>query len=153
MQDCKKLKRKKTKNSLVEAVLPKALKRILERRSILAAVVAFTVAMLLVDFALVFFFGPQFRSYAGYIFGRNDKETLIVLFFIEGGVIFGAGALYASGFEENRVMNPNNPAVSYVLDKIWRQRQEHREKQNALGCILMLVGGPLLLISFILCFI
>ena len=122
-------------------------------KNVLFAVLVSEFAIIFVDFVLVFLFGSQFHSYWGYIFGSNDKETLLVLFFLEGAVIFGVGALFAAGISETKMASSTNPATSYVLSKISKQREEHREKQISTGFMLMLVGGPLLVISLVMCLV
>ncbi len=134
-------------------MLSEILGHISEWKNVLVAVLVSEFAIIFIDFALVFLFGPQFRSYTGYIFGTNYKETLIVLFFLEGAVIFGMGALFAAGISEIKMASSTNPATSYVLSKISKQREEHREKQISTGFMLMLVGGPLLVVSLVMCLV
>jgi len=134
-------------------VLSGILRHISGRKNVLFAVLVSEFAIIFVDFVLVFLFGSQFHSYWGYIFGSNDKETLLALFFLEGAVIFGIGALFAAGISETKMASSTNPATSYVLSKISKQREEHREKQISTGFMLMLVGAPLLVISLVMCLV
>jgi hypothetical protein len=101
---------------------------------------------MLVDLIVVYLFGGQFRSYAGWLFGINDKETLGSLLFIEGALIVGIGASLAAGYAETRMQPARSPATPYVAEKISPQRGEFREKQISVGLTLMLVGAPLIII-------
>ncbi len=113
----------------------------------LAVVLASEIGIITANFALVALFGAQLRSYISYIFGSNDLETLFTLIFLEGGFVFGAGAVYSSGILEN--IYTVRQAHPVVLDKMLQQRQEMREQQSALGKKLMLVGGPLIIVSIV----
>jgi len=103
------------------------------------------IVIIAVDLVLVALFGPQFRSFAISVFGNGDKETLGSLLFIEGGLVFGAGAVYFSGGVEN--VGGTHPVV---LDKRLEQRQEMRGQQKFFGKTLMLIGGPLIIESVII---
>ncbi len=109
--------------------------------------------MILADFVSVYFFGPQIWSYAGYFFGSDIKTTLVILLFVEGGVIFGVGAVWASGSMETVFQGGNLKTNPYYRGDDWKQRREQTEGQNATGQILMFAGGPLLIVSFVLLFI
>ena len=126
------------------------LKVIIEWKKILVAVLSPMLVLILADFVLAFLFGSQIRSISPFVFGRNDKETFISLVFLEGGVIFALGAFFASGKTEKITSVPATPADIYKIEKLFPQRPEDREKQISTGILLMLVGGPLLAISFIL---
>ena len=103
------------------------------------------IAIIVVNLALVALFGSQFRAFAYSIFGNGDKETLASLLFIEGGLIFGAGAVYFSGVGENvRATHP------IVLDKGLEQHQEMRAQRESFGKTLMFIGGLLIIVSVIL---
>lgn len=115
-------------------------------KKVLVAVVVSEVAVIVADLVLVTLFGPQLRSFATYIFGGNDKETLSNILFIEGALVFGVGALYSSGVLENATA-ARARTHPVVLDKYVEQSQEMRKQQNVLGKILMLVGGPLIILS------
>jgi hypothetical protein len=98
-----------------------------------------------VDLVLVAVFGSQLRSFSTSVFGNGDKETLASILFIEGGLALGAGAVYFSGMGEN--VGGTHPVV---LDKRLEQRREMREQQKSSGVILMLIGGPLILLSLLI---
>lgn len=110
----------------------------------------FWFALILADLALVYFFGSQFWSYAGYLFGTNAKITLSVIMFIEGAVLIALGIVWASGAMESRFQGSNIQTNPYFHKDEWKQRGEQTEKQNDVGKILMLTGGPILIASFIL---
>jgi hypothetical protein len=118
-------------------------------KKVLIIFVVSDILVISVDFAAVFFFGAQFRSYAGLIFGNSDKATLSSLLFIEGALIVGIGASLAAGYAENRMAPSSGPATPYVVSKISEQREEFREKQISAGLVLMLLGTPLIAISII----
>lgn len=121
----------------------------LESRRILVTLLGLTLAILLVNLLLSVFWGGQIRANATWIFGSSIKETLIGLLFLEGAIIFGVGSFLASGVVELQIIRPSNPAMPFILRKISSQREEHRQKQVSVGLFLMLVGGPLLAMSFI----
>jgi hypothetical protein len=107
------------------------------------------ILVMLVDLVVVYLFGGQFRSYAGWLFGSNNKETLGSLLFIEGALIVGIGASLAAGYAETSMQPARSPSTPYVTEKISAQRGEFREEQISLGLMLMLVGVPLIIICII----
>lgn len=125
--------------------MSRILKVIIEWKSVLAPVLVLIPA----DFVLAFLFGSLIRSSFPFIFGRNDIETFISLAFLEGSVIFGLGAFFASGISE-RTSVPATPADVYRIEKLSLQRSERRKRQISTGVFLMLIGGLLLAICFIL---
>ncbi len=128
-------------------------KRASSWRNILIKAAVFWTAVILTDYVIALFFGPQFWSYAGYFFGSDIKTTLIILIFIEGAVIFAIGAVWASGLMETTFEADNLMTNPYYQKEQWKQRREQTERQNVTGKILMFVGGPLLITAFILVFI
>jgi hypothetical protein len=127
-------------------------KAVSEWKKVLVVILASVLVLILADFILAFIFGSQTRSSAAFIFGSNDKATFTSLLFIEGGFIFGAGAFFASGISETKIAAQSNPASPYLMEKLSSQRPEHRKKQISTGVLLMLIGGSVLVISFILAF-
>jgi len=113
-------------------------------KKLLAAVLISEIAIAAVDIVLVALFGSQLRSFATFVFGNNGAETAASLLFIEGGLVFGAGAVFFSGGVEN--VGGTHPIV---LDKRLEQRQQMRGQQRFFGMTLMLVGGPLLIAAVI----
>jgi hypothetical protein len=113
---------------------------------------AFWSAVILVDLVVVYFFGSLIWSYAGYFFGNDIRTTLTVLMFVEGGVPFAFGAVWASGAMETWFQGGNLKTNPYFRKDDWKQRREQTEKQNVMGKVLMLAGGPLLIASLILVF-
>jgi hypothetical protein len=108
-------------------------------------------SIILIDFIAAFLYGLQLRSYAGWLFGSNDKTTFLSLLFIEGALTLGLGALIAAGFSENRMTPPlNSPSAPYVVEKLSEQRAEFREKQISTGLLIMLIGAPLIILPIIL---
>ena len=110
----------------------------------LATVLVSEIVIILLDLVVAMLFGSQLRSFSSSVFGNGDKETLASLLFIEGGLAFGAGAVYFSGGTEN--VGGTHPVV---LDKRLEQRKEMRGQQKSSGKILMLIGGPLIVVSLI----
>jgi type VI protein secretion system component VasK len=129
------------------------MKRVFGLRTVLMKAACFWLALVIADFVMVYLFGPQLWSYAGYFFGSDIRTTLIVIMFIEGAVIFAIGAVWASGSMETTFEGDNLMTNPYYQHEQWKQRREQTEGQNATGKILMFVGGPLLIASFILVFI
>jgi hypothetical protein len=107
------------------------------------------ILIMLVDLVVVYLFGGQFRSYAGWLFGSNDKETLGSLLFIEGALIVGIGASLVAGYAENTMQPARSPSTPYVVEKISTQRGEFREEQISVGLMLMLIGAPLIITCII----
>jgi len=130
--------------------LPHVMKHFFKLRNVLIRAACFWCALVLADFVLVYFFGPQFWSYAGYVFGNDVKVTLAVLMFIEGAVLLALGLVWASGSMETVFQGGNLKTNPYFRKDDWKQRREQTEKQNDVGKILMLAGGPILIASFIL---
>jgi len=131
----------------------KVTKRVSGWKGIAIKATVFWSAVILLDLVLVFFFGPKFWSYTGYLFGNDTKTTLIVLMFIEGAILFAVGAVWASGSMETTFEGDNLMTNPYFQHEQWKQRREQTEGQNAAGKILMFAGAPLLVSSFILGFI
>jgi len=105
------------------------------------------------DFIVAFLYGVSLRASAGWLFGRNDMETFGSLLFIEGAMLVGVGATVAAGFSENVAAPVRGPSTPYMVERISRDRAEHREKQISSGILLMLIGAPLIIITIILTFI
>jgi hypothetical protein len=127
-------------------------KAVSEWKKVLLTILASALVLMIADFILAFLFGSQIRSSAAFIFGNNNKETFISLLFIEGAFVFGAGAFFASGIPQTRVAAPSGPASPYIIEKLSSQRPEDRKKQISTGVFLILIGGLLLVTSFILAF-
>jgi len=134
-----------------ESSLLQMTKAISKWRTVLVRASAFWSAVILIDVVLVYFFGPQLWSYGGW-FGNDSKTTLVVLLFIEGGVLFAFGAMWASGAMETTFGSSNIRVDPYHQREPWKQRREQTEEQNVIGKILMLAGGPLLIASSVLLF-
>ena len=109
----------------------------------------FNVLIVFIDLIVIFFYGPQIRLSAAWLFGSEDKTTLSSLLFIEGALIIGVGALLAGGFAENRIHPPRAPSTPYTVEKISKQRSEFREEQISTGLLLMLAGLPLIIMSIL----
>jgi hypothetical protein len=109
----------------------------------------FNVLIVFIDLIVIFFYGPQIRLSAAWLFGSEDKTTLSSLLFIEGALIIGVGALLAGGFAENRMHPTNVPSTPYTVEKISKQRSEFREEQISTGLLLMLAGVPLVILSIL----
>jgi hypothetical protein len=119
-------------------------------RAALIKASAFWFAAIVLDLILAYFFGPQLWSYAGYFFGSDARTTLIALLFIEGGVLFAFGVVWASGAMETTFGGSNIKLNPYYQREPWKQRREQTEKQNTTGEVLMFAGGPLLVLSLVL---
>lgn len=106
--------------------------------------------LILSDFVIAFLFGIQIRSSSPFAFGRNDLDTVMSLLFLEGGVVFGLGAFFASGVADTsatsqtgaRDANGSEKSVSRVVDQ--------RRKLTSAGIVMILIGGLLLAVSFFL---
>ena len=89
-------------NAILEkSPLSQKMKSISKWRIILVRASVFWIAVILADLVLVYFFGSQIWSNAGFLFGNDAKITLSVLLFIEGGVLLAMGTLWASGSMDN----------------------------------------------------
>ncbi len=119
-------------------------------RNILLRATCFWFALVLADYLAVYFFGSQFWSYAGYFFGNNTTITLSVLMFIEGAVILTLGLVWASGAMETVFQGGNLKTNPYYRREDWKQRKEQTQQQNEAGKILILVGGPILIVSIVM---
>jgi hypothetical protein len=133
-------------------MMAKTRKAIRERRKIVVAALASVAVLLLADFVLAFLFGSQIRSSSPFAFGTNDEDTTMSLLFLEGGVIFGLGAFFASGIADTKttVQTNSNARDVYGIEKPASQVAERRKKLTSAGTIMMLMGGLLLAISFFL---
>jgi hypothetical protein len=121
-------------------------------RGVLVRACFFWSLVILVDLVLVYFFGSQIWSYAGYLFGNDARITLSVLLFIEGGVLVAMGALWASGSMNNVYYGKYGKTSASLTKEDWEQRKEQTENPSNVVKILMLVGGLLLIVSFLLLF-
>jgi hypothetical protein len=119
-------------------------------RKVLPRAAAFWLSLILIDYFVVYFFGPQFWSYAGYFFGTNTRITLAVLMFVEGAVLLALGLVWASGSMEIQFQGSNLKTNPYFHKHDLKLRNEQTEKENIVGKILVLAGGPILLVSVIL---
>ena len=124
-------------------------KAIREWKKIVVAAFASVAVLLFADFVLAFLFGSQIRSSSPFAFGMSDEDTIMSLLFLEGGVIFGLGAFFASGTDTRAIIqtNANN---AYGIEKSVSRVVEQRKKLKSAGMVLMLIGGLLLAISFFL---
>jgi hypothetical protein len=89
----------------------------------------------------------QIQLDLAWLLGIEEKAILSNLFFFEGAITVGLGALLAGGFAENRMTRTNVPSTAYNVEKISKSRPEFREKQISTGIILMITGLPLLVMS------
>jgi hypothetical protein len=119
-------------------------------RGVLVRASVFWIAVILTDLVLVYFFGSQIWSNAGYLFGNDVRITLSVLQFIEGGVLLAMGTLWASGSMNNVYYNKYGKTPASLSREDWEQRKEQTENPNNSTKILMLVGGLLLVAAFLL---
>jgi hypothetical protein len=126
------------------------MKHFFKLRNVLIRAACFWCALVLADFVLVYFFGSQFWSQFVYFFGNDIRIRLGVLMFIEGGVLFALGLVWASGSMETVFQGGNLKTNPYFRKDDWKQRKEETGKQNEAGKVLMLAGGPILIASFIL---
>lgn len=110
----------------------------------------FEMLIIFADFVVAFLYGVALRASLGWGFGRNDIETFGSLLFIEGALLVGVGATVAAGFSENVAAPIRSPSTPYMVEKISKDRAEHREKQISTGILLMLIGAPLIIITIIL---
>ncbi len=108
----------------------------------------FWAVLILLDVLVVYLYGPQIWNYAGYFFGDNLKITVGVIMFIEGTILLSLGSIWASGAMETVFQGGNLKTNPYYRKDDWKQRKEETEKQNVAGKIILLVGGPILVVSF-----
>ena len=137
---------------LEESPLSNKMKGISKWRIVLVRASVFWIAVILSDLVLVYFFGPQIWSNAGYFFGTEFKTSFVTLLFIEGAAIFAVGAVWAAGAMETTFEGDNLMTNPYYQKEQWKQRREQTEGQNITGKVLMLAGGPLLIVSLLLLF-
>ena len=130
--------------------MPHVMKHFFKLRNVLIRAACFWCALVLADFVLVYFFGPKFWSYAGYVFGNDVKVTLAVLMFIEGGVLLALGTLWASSSMENVQYGKYRKSYAYFSKEDWEKRREQIENPSDVVKILMLTGGVILITSIIL---
>jgi hypothetical protein len=128
-------------------------KAIRERKKIVVEALASVAVLILADFVLAFLSGSQIRSSSPFAFGTNGEDTLMSLLFLEGGVIFGLGAFFASGITDTRATVQTNARDAYGVEKPVSRVAEQRKKLTSAGTFLMLIGGLLLAISFLLAII
>ena len=121
-------------------------------RNVLVRASVFWFAVILADLGLVYFFGSQIWSNAGYLFGNRAGITLSVLLFIEGGVILAMGTLWASGSMDNVYYGKYGKTPASLSREDWEQRKEQTENPSNVVKILMLVGSLLLVAAFLLLF-
>jgi hypothetical protein len=125
-------------------------KAVVEHKNILVKVLASVLVLMLADVALTALFGSQIRSSSPFAFGSNDFATFISIAFLEGGVIFTLGAFFASGIAESRTTVRSNPADIDRIEKSTSPPPQRKKTQISIGIFLMLIGGLLLAISFII---
>jgi len=130
--------------------MSRVMKRVFGLRTVLMKAACFWLALVIADFVMVYLFGPQIWSYAGYFFGNDVRITLGVLMFIEGGVLLALGTLWASGSMENVHYGKYGKTYAYFSKEDWEKRREQIEKPSDVVKILMLTGGVILITSIIL---
>ena len=121
-------------------------------RSVLVRASAFWIVVILADLALVYFFGSQIWSQAGYLFGNDSRSTLSVLFFVDGGVLLAMGTLWASGSMVNVSYGKYGKTPASLSKEDWEERKEQIENPNNVIKILILMGCFLLVAAFLLLF-
>ena len=119
-------------------------------KKVLILFAIFEILIILADFIVAFLYGIALRTYAGWIFGRNDTETFGSLLFFEGAILVGIGAIIAAGYSENVIVQPSTPSTAYIAEKTSKDRREFREKQISTGILLMLLGAPLIIMTIFL---
>jgi hypothetical protein len=129
--------------------MSETLKAIRRRKNTIVEALASLVVLTLADLILAFLFGSQIRSSSPFAFGTNDEDTLASLLFLEGGVIFGLGAFFASGIADTTAIQANARNV-YEVEKSVSRAARQRKKLAPVGTFLMLLGGQLLALSFFL---
>jgi hypothetical protein len=105
--------------------------------------------LLVADYLGVYFYGSWFWSNAAYLFGSDIQVTFGVLMFIEGAAILALGAIWASGSIETQFQWGNIRTNPHYRGEDWKQRRDEIRQENAVGKILMLAEGPILIASFI----
>jgi hypothetical protein len=130
-------------------VLPDQINRVSVWRKVLIRAGFFWFALLVADYLAVYFYGSWFWSNAAYLFGSDIQVTFGVLMFIEGAAILALGAIWASGSMETQFQWGNIKTNPYYHGEDWKQRKDEIQQENAVGKILMLAGGPILIASFI----
>lgn len=128
------------------------IKGISKWRNVLVRASVFGIALIFLDLILVYFFGSQIWSNAGYLFGNDAKITLSVLFFIEGGVLLAMGTLWASGSMDNVYYGKYGKTPASLSKQDWEQRKDQIENPSNVVKILMLMGGLLLIAAFLMLF-
>jgi hypothetical protein len=121
-------------------------------RNVLVRATVFGVALILVDFVLVYFFGTQIWSNAGNLFGNDARITLSVFLFIEGGVLLAMGSLWASGSMDNVYYGKYAKTPASLSKEDWEQRKAQTENPSKVIKILLLMGGLLLIAALLLIF-
>ena len=121
-------------------------------RNVFVRTSIFCISLILADLVLVYFFGSQIRSNAGYLFGNDARITLSVLLFIEGGVLLAMGTLWASGSMNNVYYGKYAKTPASLSREDWEQRKEQTENPSNVVKILILMGGLLLIAAFVLIF-
>jgi hypothetical protein len=126
------------------------MKDISKWRSVFVRASFFWITVILADLVLIYLFGSQIWSHAGYLFGNNTTITLSVLFFIEGGALLAMGTLWASGSMDNVYYGKYGKTPAALNRENWEQRKEQTEKPSNVVKILMVVGGLLLIAALLL---
>jgi hypothetical protein len=119
-------------------------------RNVLVRACFFGILVILANLVLVYFFGSQIWSSAGYLFGDELRITLSVLLFIEGGVLLATGSLWASGSMENVHYGKYNKTPAFLNREDWQQRKEQTQSPSNAVKILLLMGCLLLISAFLL---
>jgi len=70
--------------------------------------------------------------------------------FVEGAVLLALGLVWASSSMEIQFQGSNLKTNPYFHKHDLKLRNEQTEKENIVGKILVLAGGPILLVSVIL---
>jgi len=118
--------------------------------SILAKATVFFGVLIISNLALIYFFGPQIWSFAGYFFGDNSRITLGVLMFVEGGVLLALGSLWSSGSFENVRYGKYRKSFGSFSKEDWEERRKQTENPGNVIKILLIVGSFTLVASFAL---
>ena len=103
--------------------------------------------MLSANLILTFLYGDYIRLNLEWLLGTENKTILSNLFFIEGALTIGIGALIAAGYAESRMPQTRGPSAPYIVDKLSKQRSEFREKQISTGLLMILAGIPLIIMA------
>ena len=101
--------------------------------------------------AILFVFNILATFLGGLWENKSRRTVLADLFFIEGAVIFGLGALVASGYTilrmetwKSLLARPGGH-VEYLI--------EQRRKQFSFGIMLMIIGAALICLSVVIIFL